>query len=401
MRNPRRSANVAIIIALGLAFGVFSLSILATNAAHLEREIREGVGADMAVDSFGTGQSPPTALTANLSAIPGVAGATAVISVSVQTQFSGNPTVYALDPDAYFAVAQPEGWYFPSGDAAASHDVLRQKGQVLVSKYYADSFGVLVGDRVTLFANVYMNGTYRGIVQDNVTIGGVVNRLPGTGYYSYGPGQFAMYGSVGTLSAFLDPNGSHYFGNTYRYLVDLSPSADWRVVKAAAFQVRFVSSVSVAEEQVEAQTSNPFARAVYGFITMEIAFIVVILTAGVGLILYAASLERDVEFAAMIARGSSGWQTAKLLVGEAFVIMLVGLTIGVGVGTGTAFIATQWLATGPGGGLTSAVPYFFVFPWEAVLLVVLSPLAMLLSAFLVSARTARINVAQVLKLRGG
>jgi len=272
---------------------------------------------------------------------------------------------------------------------------------VLVSEYYASSFGLLVGDRVTLFANVYVNGTYRGIVQDNVTIGGVVNRLPGMGYYGYGPGQFAMYGSVGTLSAFLDPNGSHYFGTTDRYLVDLSPGADWRAVKAAAFQVRSVSSVTVAQEQVEAQTSNPFARAVYGFITMEIAFIVVILTAGVGLILYAASLERDVEFAAMIARGSSGWQTAKLLVGEAFVIMLVGLTIGVGVGTGTAFIATQWLATGPGGGLTSAVPYFFVFPWEAVLLVVVSPLAMLLSAFLVSARTARINVAQVLKLRGG
>jgi ABC-type antimicrobial peptide transport system permease subunit len=163
----------------------------------------------------------------------------------------------------------------------------------------------------------------------------------------------------------------------------------------------FVSRVDVVQESVEALTQNPFARAFYGFLAMEIAFIVLILTAGVGLILYAASLERDVEFAAIIARGSSGWQTAKLLVGEAFVIMLVGLTIGVGVGAGTGFLASQWLATGPTGIPTSPVPYFFVFPWEAVLLVVLGPASMLLSALVVSIRTARLNVAKVLKLRGG
>jgi len=44
MRNPRRSANVAIIIALAWLSAWFSLSILATNAAHDERQIREGVG---------------------------------------------------------------------------------------------------------------------------------------------------------------------------------------------------------------------------------------------------------------------------------------------------------------------------------------------------------------------
>jgi len=88
-------------------------------------------------------------------------------------------------------------------------------------------------------------------------------------------------------------------------------------------------------------------------------------------------------------------------VGEAFVIMLVGLTVGVGVGTGTAFLATQWLATGPTGALTSPVPYFFVFPWEAVLLVVLGPASILLSAILVSVRTAHLNIPKVLKLRGG
>ena len=395
MRNPRRSANIAIIIALGLAFGVFSLSLLATNAAHLEREVRANVGADLAVYSF-YDSTTPTDTVANLTAIPGIAGATPITGVGILGQYS-NPSVYALDPDSYFAVAQPESWYFDAGSTQSGHDVLAQRGYALISRTFADQNAYLVGDRIRLFAYVSVNGTFQDTIQDNVTVGGFVNRLPGVGYGS----EQAIYASVETLRAFLGPNPSRNFGHTNLFLADLAPGADWRTVKDAVLQSRNVSSVVVAQEQIDQQTTNPFARAFYGFIAMEIAFIVVILTAGVGLILYAASLERDVEFAALIARGSSGWQTAKLLVGEAFVIMLVGLTIGVGVGLGTAFFATQWLALGPTGVPTSPVPYFFVFPLDAFLLVVLGPAAMLLAAFLVSARVARINVAKVLKLRGG
>jgi putative ABC transport system permease protein len=406
MRNPRRSANVAIIIALGLAFGVFSLTILATNQAHLERELRMNVGADMAVFPSWPLSSRPPDILANLSAIPGVSGVTPLITVGVTAQYGG-PGVYALHPDAYFAVAQPEDWYFVSGNRGSGLAVLQQKGQVLVSQAYADRLALFVGDRISLSATILSNGSANGMVRDNVTIGGVVNSLPGMSYFrgsqAFGPfdSSYAIYGSVETLSAFLGPNASRNFGSIDRYLVDLGPGADWRSAKAAALRVPFVSRVDVVQESVEAQTQNPSARAFYGFLAMEIAFIVLILTAGVGLILYAASLERDVEFAAIIARGSSGWQTAKLLVGEAFVIMLVGLTIGVGVGAGTGFLASQWLATGPTGRITSPVPYFFVFPWEAALLVVLGPASMLLSALVVSIRTARLNVAKVLKLRGG
>ena len=397
MRNPRRSANVAIIIALGLAFGVFSLSILATNAAHQEREVRASVGADMAVFAGGSALNQSGDIAANLSAIPGVAGVTRVLSFSVNVQYGG--VVYGLEPDSYFAVAQPEGWYFAAGNPTNAHDVLGRSGQVLVSQSYADQAALEVGDLLILSATVYdQNGTFQGTIQDNVTVGGIVRYLPGVGY---GPFQSSVYANVATLRPFMSADRSRNFSSLDRYLVDIAPGGDWRTVKAAVLQVSNVSFVSVAPEQVELLNTNPFARAIYGFIAMEISFIVVILTAGVGLILFAASLERDAEFAAIIARGSSGWQTAKLLVGEAFVIMLVGLSIGVGVGLVTAFFATQWLATGPSGTPTSAVPYFFVFPWDAFLLVVLAPAAMLLSAVLVSARTARMNIAKVLKLRGG
>lgn len=395
MRNPRRSSNVAIIIALGLAFGVFSLSIIATNTAHGVREIRASIGADMAV----TAANPRHDLTTNLSAAAGVAGVSDVLTLTqVLNAYSG--TIFAIDPASYFSVAQPEDWYFPGGSAQRGREILDTTRQILVSRSLADQAAVEVGDRTALYLPVYdENGSYIDTIQENVTVGGIVSYLPGVGY---GPFQAALYASPTTLQRFIDARDSSFDPyNQDRYLVDIAEDADWREVKAALLQVENVFTVTVTAEVLESQGSDPFSRAVYGFVAMEIAFIVVILTAGVGLILFAASLERDVEFAAIIARGSSGWQTAKLLVGEAFVIMLVGLTVGAGVGGGTAFIATQWLATGPAGVPTSAVPYFFVFPWEAFLLVFLAPAAMMGSALLISTRITRMNVAKVLKIRGG
>ena len=398
MRNPRRSANVAIIIALGLAFGVFTLSLLATNAAHEERVIRSGIGADMAVYPTDSREDP----SANLSAIPGVAAATKILRMNVFTYPS---SIFALDPDAYFAVAQPEDWLFRDGRAQTGHDVLSSRGYVLISQALYDQSSLEVGDRIFLFQDIRdQNGTPIRI-QLNVTVGGVVSFLPGMDYGGFSPfglsGSPSIYGSLATFAPFLNDTLPQSLASISRVLVDIAPGADWRSVKAAALEVPNVGSVVVTQEQIDLLASNPIARAIYGFIAMEIAFIIVILTAGVGLILFAASLERDAEFAAIIARGASAWQTAKLLVGEAFVIILVGVTIGAGVGTGTAFVATHWLATGPSGVPSSPIPYLFTFPWEAALLVALSPAAMLLSAFLVSIRTARINVPRVLKLRAG
>lgn len=394
-RNPRRSANVAIIIALGLAFGVFSLSVLASQTVHTQMEVRSNIGADMAVYPIQDGAN----ITANLSAISGVAGVSEVWVFNSIRQAFCCAAVYGIDPNSYFAVSQPESWYFPNGNAQNAHDVLATKGQVLISQQYFDRAFLEVGDAIHLQADKHdRNGTLIGTVEENVTVGGVVSFLPGVGF---GSSETAIYASLETLGPFRSAAPAPFGDANVHYLVDLAPNADWRPIKEAALADRNVSAVNVTQEQLDLLMSNPFARAIYGFIVMELAFIVVILTMGVGLILFAASLERDVEFAAIIARGSSGWNTARLLVGEAFVIMLVGLVIGVAVGLTTAFFVVQFIAVPQPGVPPQAVPYLFIFPWEAALLVLLGPGAMLLAALLVSVRTARMNVARVLKLRGG
>jgi len=403
-RNPRRSANVAVIIGLGIAFAVFSLSILASQATHDELALRNSIGADASVAPF---MDAPD-LAARIAAVPGVAGVTRVEYSSAQADFCC-PSTVVLDPATYFHVAQPAPFYFqsPVGSEEAK-EILATPGQALVSKAYYDSAYLEVGDRITLrYSDYNESGSFQEF-QLNLTVGGVVRGLPPAyGGFGPGPGIFsdmpmAIYVGEGTygpfakaIRDFLGPGFSARFGTTV-YLVDLTPEADWPQVKMKFLDLG--GSVRIYEEEREALTSNPFVRSFRGFMDIQIAFIGVILTAGLGLVIYAASLERDQEFASMIARGCSGWQAAALLVGEAVAILLIGAAVGIAVGVGTAFAALQFIQPTT---TESLIPYALVVPGDAVLFLGLAPLAMVLTAVLIAARTARMNVARVLKTRGG
>lgn len=398
-RNPRRSANVAVIIALGIAFGMFILVTFSSQLAYQERQVRASIGADVSIDNAPSSST----FAANLSALLEVAGVTRVLTVPTSPPYS-YASVYALDPATFFAVTNPEPWYFRGIGPDAARQVLATPGQVLVTEAYLQSAFLAVGDRVVFDAPVYNGTNYTGTVPLNTTIGGTVRGLPGTGggYISFGMPN-TIYGSIETFGPLLtappsNPPGFPYGGE--RFLVALRPGADWRAAKADIIALG-ASNVLVAAEQIEQLRSNPVFRAFFGFIELEMAFMVVILTAGLGVILYAATLERDVELAAIRARGASGWQTAGLLIGEAASIMLIGLLVGTGIGTLAAYLSTSFISAGPGTGGEALVPVLFIFPPEALLLLVLAPAAMLLTSFAVTIRVARMDIGRVLKLRGG
>src|SRR3989442_7903576 len=81
--------------------------------------------------------------------------------------------------------------------------------------------------------------------------------------------------------------------------------------------------------------------------------------------------------------------------------MLIGLVVGTGIGLLAAYLSTSLVSAGPGTAGESLVPVLFIFPLEALLLLVLAPAAMLLTSFAVTIRIARMDIARVLKLRGG
>lgn len=394
-RNPRRSANVAVIIALGIAFGIFILVTFSSQLVYQERQVRASIGADIGIDAT---PLDPT-FEANLSALPDVALTSRIRTVSVQPPYCC-ASVYALDPDTYFAVTQPESWYFRNGGVDAARGVLATSGQILVTESYLQMAFLEVGDRIRLVGGMYNDtGAYVGEVTVNTTIGGIVRGLPGMpSYYGFGT-PTAIYGSAETMGPLLSGQPYPSFGPE-RYLVDLRPGADWQNAKAAIENLG-ASSVQVTEEQIMQLRTNPVFRALFGFMELEMAFMVVILTAGLGVILYAATLERDVELAAIRARGASGRQTAGLLIGEASSIMWIGLIVGAGIGTLAAFLSLTIVAAGPGGGSANLIPLPFIIPLEALLLLALAPLAIIVTSFLVSYRVVRMDIARVLKLRGG
>ena len=310
--------------------------------------------------------------------------------------------VYALDPATFFAVTNPEPWYFRAIGPDAARQILATPGQVLVTEAYLQNGFLAVGDGIPVQASVF-NGTNYETVTVNTTIGGTVRGLPGTESYGFFGLPSAIYGSAETFGPLLGSDQSlppQFPRYGERYLVALHAGVDWRAAKADITALG-ASSVSVAAEQIEQLRSNPVFRAFFGFIELEMAFMVVILTAGLGVILYAATLERDVELAAIRARGASGWQTAGLLIGEASSIMLIGLIVGTGIGVLTAYLSTTLISAGPGTAGESLVPMLFTIPIEALLLLVLAPAAMLLTSFAVTIRVARMDIARVLKLRGG
>src|SRR5207244_6637736 len=91
------------------------------------------------------------------------------------------------------------------------------------------------------------------------------------------------------------------------YLVALRAGGHWRAAKDGIRSLG-ASGIRVAEEEVEQLRSVPLFRAFFGFMELEMAFMVVILTAGLGLILYAATLEREVELPSVRSRAARGWR---------------------------------------------------------------------------------------------
>jgi ABC-type lipoprotein release transport system permease subunit len=402
-RNPRRSASVAVIVALGLGFGLYAYGLLGSQDAYQVRTARAIVGGDVAV--LGAPSSP--GFEQNLTSLPEVAAVTRFAGV-VGTASYGQPSVFALDPDSYFNVTRPEPWYFERLTPADAKRILSTEGGLLVTDRYFNEQLLEMGQIIGVTLSWY-NSTSNQSESTRVegTIQGVVRTLPGmSNGLSEAPD--AIYGSLGTFRTIVENETLQGYAPVDSYLVDLRPGADWRTAKADienlanADPLRITdASVLVFQEMVEQQAASPLTQAFLGFIRIEIVFLAVILTAGLGLVLYAASLERETEFAAIQARGASRRQVTGLLVGEGFSIVLIGVTVGAGIGILASYLGMAFFLVGPPGTPPTLVPFFFVMPAEGWLLLILAPVAMLLESFLVGWRVARMDVARVLKLRGG
>jgi ABC-type lipoprotein release transport system permease subunit len=107
--------------------------------------------------------------------------------------------------------------------------------------------------------------------------------------------------------------------------------------------------------------------------------------------------DREKELACIMARGSSGGQLRKILMGESMSLMILGLVVGASVGIVSAYLFN----TLSGQELYSAVERKMVFTLVSFTIVLSSIAALLIASLLATARAGKMNLAEVLRIRGG
>jgi len=151
------------------------------------------------------------------------------------------------------------------------------------------------------------------------------------------------------------------------------------------------------EDRLESLDKDPKFASLADFLNMEYALSLVIMTVGVGLLIFVSVNDRENELACIMARGSSGGQVRKILMGESMSLMIFGLVVGTGVGILTAFLFN----TLSGEELYSAVERRMILTYVSLIVVLSSVVALVVASLLATSRAGKIKLAEALRIRGG
>jgi len=383
-RNPRRAGNIATIMSLALVFSLMITTLYASQVAFQEKAVRADIGGDIRIDIRGGGT--------NLSDITAVAGVGPVARVRSLDQFPY--TIIAFDAANYTAIVPRDDSFIVSGGWEAVGSV-RARNRVLVSEAVVEEQALGMGEILPVDAE-WLGGAPGELV--NLLVVGVVRALPGLHLnglaFSSSGAQFLYLDE----SNIVDPVSIQPHLQAVWFLVKARSGVGVSALGATLAAVNESGwRVRVADEEVAAARNDPGTAAIIKLMGMQIAFCILIVTAGLGLILYTASLERKAEFAGMVARGASRRQVASILLGEAWVIVVIGLLIGTTLGTATGWVFLLTFTRN----VDSLLPPTLAFGWESVAVILATVASMLLTAAVIAWRAGKPGVVDVLRERGG
>jgi putative ABC transport system permease protein len=164
-----------------------------------------------------------------------------------------------------------------------------------------------------------------------------------------------------------------------------------------------VELVQNLHREISAARNDTQSKSTLYIMLINIGFLLIIITVGLGLILFIAIGERKHEFATIMARGAESKQIAVLIVGEAFSITLVGVVIGLFSGLFTAYTFNRILSSnslfGIGGSTLSGRP--LVIEWYVGAIVIFAVIILMLTSIVAALKAKRIKIHQALRIRGG
>ncbi|HEX7392644.1 MAG TPA: FtsX-like permease family protein [Thermoplasmata archaeon] len=407
IRNPRRASNLGVIISLALAFGLFISITMESTIAYEHERVKFDVGCDIKLTATiytGDWSMDIEEVVTNLTFLDDISEVEGVESAArfATTQISSASYYYGwwasialLDPSDYAETVNPSDFYFEGADPDMAD--IETNGTVLVRSEWADNYGIVVGDLLNAqFDRSYWhNGTWnQAMWVFPLRVVGMVKGLPGLGYQD-------IFVSWDTLSFISDENLS-YGGLQIGSFIDASPGYDVHDVASDASAVYVQTGgitpyTYIMEDEIDMLSSDPFFGPLADFLYMEYALSIAIMSIGVGLIIFVAVSDREVELACIMARGSSGSQMRKILMGESISLMALGLIVGASVGLLTSFLFNELFSVDIG----DIVPRRMVFTMTSWVIVGVSVLSLLAASFIATARAGRIRLAEVLRIRGG
>ena len=402
VRNPRRASNLCLMISLALAFGLF-ISITMESTINYEREkVLFEVGTDIKLEASSTGPvSQPTARTPELdglASLPGVEHAARYSQLDMLFEISWmlhQASSVAMNSTDYLETVKPSDFFFIGGGNELLEG-LSDNGSVLLTEDFADNGDLMVGDILPVVVR-YETGPYDDADyftnRFDVVVAGLVKSLPG----------------LQGIDAIIDLHSLSFIPDMdfeelcYREgaFIDIVVGSDPHEVAGEAVGlyegVNLTCTSTILQDQYDAMNRDTNYESLVGFLRVEYALSIIIMTIGVGLLVFVTVHDREKELACIMARGSSGGQVRRILMGESISLMALGLVIGAGVGILTAYLFNAL----SGEELYTVVERTLVFTYASYSIVLSSIVALVLAALVATTRAGKIKLAEVLRIRGG
>ena len=331
-RRPRGLAAGIIAIGLAQAFGGSIAIFVATYHAEKSADARYVVGSDLRViPSPLSPQGPDFAPKLRLPQV-------AAVSAAMFHQHNatvGNDTkdLAAIDVTSLQQTAEFPDSFFPNGSASRTLAALKaDPGSVLVDAELARDAGIQVGDTFKLLVTDAAGAD----VPANVKAVGLFTRFPGF------PQHVDVVVNLPFYQATTGLRSADFF---LVRAADRTPAGVTRASRAIldgpgrTVPMRVVtteSALNIDQSSLAALNLNGLGR-------LDLFYVTLMSTAGIGIFIFGLLLHRRKEYMTMRALGIRMRQLQSLLLGEAAVVALLGVLVALGVSTAIAFMFVQIL----------------------------------------------------------
>jgi ABC-type antimicrobial peptide transport system permease subunit len=313
-----------------------------------------------------------------------------------------NSTKYSesIDVDEYF---------FVEGSKKSAFRSLSQGKSVIIGENIAQFYSIKVGDIVRIDNPYIMESGSRTdnrevtFITNNFKVAGVVRALPGLedpyddNFYEWGGLVYLDFAAIDTDISDVES------GWIYLITVENGVSSETVENDISENYDANIGRIKNLDTELSKIRNDMPTRSILFIMLVDIGFMIIIITVGLGLIMFISISDRKNEFATIMARGAEGKQMLVIILGEALSITMVGVVVGIGSGLFTAYTFNKMISSnnlfGASGGTLSGRP--LIIPWYGILVILLAMAALFITSLIAAYRVKKIKLHSALRIRGG